>query len=42
VGRDIKAVQQNTGDDIQTIMKWYEGLTDDEMETEISGKPLVR
>jgi len=41
-GRDIKAVQQNTGDDIQTIMKWYEGLTDDEMETEISGKPLVR
>jgi len=40
--RDIKAVQQNTGDTIQTILEWYEGLTDEEMAGEIEGKPLVR
>ena len=41
-GRDIKAVEQNTGDTILTILKWYEGLTDEEMGQEIEGKPLVR
>jgi len=41
-GRDIKAVQQNTGDTVQTILEWYEGLTDEEMGEEIEGKPLVK
>lgn len=40
-GRDIKAVQQNTGDTIKTLLEWYEGLTEDEMEAEINSKPLT-
>jgi len=40
-GRDIKAVEQNTGDTILTILKWYEGLTDEELVQEIEGKPLI-
>ena len=41
-GRDVKAVQQNTGDTIQTILEWYEELSDEEMGEEIQGKPLVK
>jgi len=39
--RDIKAVQQNTEDTIQTILEWYEGLTNEEVAGEIEGKPLI-
>ncbi len=28
-GRDIKFVQQNTGDSLKTILEHYEGLTDE-------------
>ncbi len=40
-GRDIKAVQQNTGDTIKTILEWYSDLSMEDMQEEI-GKPLVK
>jgi len=36
VGRDIKAVQQNTGDTIRTLLEWYAELGQEEMQHEIS------
>jgi len=39
-GRDIKFVQQNTGDSLKTILEHYEGLTYEEMRAEAM-KPLV-
>ncbi len=35
VGRDIKAVQQNTGDTLKTLLDWYSHLSSDEMVTEV-------
>lgn len=40
-GRDIKAVQQNTGDTIKTILEWYSDLSAEDMRNEIEGKPLI-
>jgi integrase len=40
-GRDIKAVQQNTGDTIKTLLEWYSDLSQEDMRQEIS-KPLTR
>ena len=40
-GRDIKAVQQNTGDTIKTLLEWYEALPEGEMRAQIDGKPLI-
>jgi len=39
-GRDLKAVQQNTGDTIKTILEWYSDLSSEDMKEEIN-KPLV-
>jgi len=41
-GRDIKAVQQNTGDTIKTLLEWYSDLNSEDMRFEIDGKPLLR
>lgn len=41
-GRDIKAVQQNTGDTIKTILEWYSDLSSADMREEIDNKPLIR
>lgn len=38
-GRDIKAVQQNTGDTVKTILEWYSDLNSEDMRNEIE-KPL--
>jgi integrase len=40
-GRDIKAVQQNTGDTIKTLLEWYSDLSGEDMRREIEGRPLV-
>ena len=40
-GRDIKAVQQNTGDTVKTILEWYSDLSSEDMRQEIENKPLV-
>ncbi len=42
VGRDIKAVQQNTGDTIKTILEWYSDLSMEDMKEEIGDKVLIR
>ena len=34
-GRDIKAVQQNTGDTIKTILEWYSDLSSEDMAEEM-------
>ncbi|HLB43720.1 MAG TPA: site-specific integrase [Gammaproteobacteria bacterium] len=34
-GRDIKAVQQNTGDTINTLLDWYSDLSMEDMQEEI-------
>jgi len=41
-GRDIKAVQQNTGDTVKTILEWYSDLSSEDMKEEIREKPLIR
>jgi len=40
-GRDIKAVQQNTGDTIKTLLEWYSDLSSEDMRDEIEGKPII-
>jgi len=40
VGRDIKAVQQNTGDTIPTLLNWYADLGTEEMHIEVDEKPI--
>lgn len=40
-GRDIKAVQQNTGDTVGTILKWYAELGEDQMRIEMEEKPIL-
>lgn len=39
-GRDIKAVQQNTGDTVKTLLEWYSDLDHEGMTTELAEKPL--
>jgi len=34
-------VEQNTGDALLTILKWYEGLTDEKLAQEIERELLV-
>jgi integrase len=34
IGRDIKAVQQNTGDTIKTILDWYSDLSKEDLQRE--------
>lgn len=41
VGRDIKAVQQNTGDTIKTLLEWYSDLSAEDMHHEIEDKPII-
>lgn len=38
IGRDIKAVQQNTGDTIKTLLEWYSDLSAEDMRQEIEKK----
>lgn len=40
-GRDIKAVQQNTGDTIKTLLEWYSDLSHEDMRNEIENKPIL-
>ncbi len=40
-GRDIKFVQQNTGDTIKTILEWYSDLSSEDLREEIEKKPLI-
>lgn len=40
-GRDIKAVQQNTGDTIKTLLEWYSDLSSEDMRDEIESKSLL-
>lgn len=35
VGRDIKAVQQNTGDTVKTLLEWYSDLSSEDLQLEI-------
>lgn len=35
IGRDIKAVQQNTGDTIRTLLEWYSELGQEEMQEQL-------
>ena len=41
VGRDIKVVQQNTGDTIETILKYYRNLSIEDRIAELEAKPLM-
>jgi integrase len=41
VGRDIKVVQQNTGDTIETILKYYRDLSIEDRIREMEEKPLI-
>ena len=41
-GRNIKAVQQNTGDTIETILGWYSDLSREDMKKEIEEKPMIK
>lgn len=40
-GRDIKAVQQNTGDTVRTLLEWYANLSSEDMKHELETKPLL-
>lgn len=40
-GRDIKVVQQNTGDTIETILKYYRDLSIEDRVKEMEEKPLL-
>lgn len=40
-GRDIKLVQQNTGDSIKTLLEWYSDLSGEDIKDEMKAKPLV-
>ena len=39
-GRDIKAVQQNTGDSIKTLLEWYSDLSSEDMHRELDKKQI--
>ena len=38
IGRDIKAVQQNTGDTVKTLLEWYSDLSMEDMRYEMEKK----
>ena len=38
--RDIKSVQQNTGDKIATLLEWYSDLSSEDMRQELENKPF--
>lgn len=40
-GRDIVAVRQNTGDTYKTILEWYSGLNNEDMQREFKNRPLT-
>lgn len=40
-GRDIKVVQQNTGDTIVTLLEWYSDLSSEDIRKEIENKKLI-
>lgn len=40
-GRDMKIVQQNTGDTVKTILEWYSDLSSEDIQKELAEKPLV-
>ena len=40
-GRDIKAVQQNTGDSIKTLLEWYSNLNSEDMRAEIEERSIT-
>jgi integrase len=40
-GRDIKFVQANTGDTVNTILEWYSDLNDEDKKREIETKPIT-
>lgn len=40
-GRDIKLVQQNTGDTIKTLLEWYSNLSSHEIRKEIEARPIT-
>ncbi len=40
-GRNIKIVQQNTGDKIETILEWYSDMTMEDRKKETNERPLV-
>ena len=39
--RDIKAVQQNTGDSINTLLEWYSDLSAEDMNEELNEKSIT-
>lgn len=41
VGRDIKVVQQNTGDTVETILKYYRDLSIEDRTAEFDAKPIL-
>lgn len=41
VGRDMKAVQQNTGDSIRTILEYYGDLSLEDRAKEMAEKPII-
>jgi len=41
-GRDIKLVQQNTGDTIETILKYYRDLSIEDRVKELEAKPIYK
>lgn len=40
-GRDIVAVQQNTGDTYKTLLEWYEGYSSEDLRKELDTKPII-
>lgn len=42
VGRNLKIVQQNTGDTVETILKWYSSLSDKDRVNEMNKKPIMK
>lgn len=40
MNRDIKAVQQNTGDTIKTLLEWYSDLSSEQMKKELNQKSI--
>ena len=41
-GRNIKVVQQNTGDTVETLLKWYREPTPMKIRKDLEEKPLVK
>jgi integrase len=41
MGRDPEVLKQNTGDNWETILKWYSGLNAEDMRRELEEKPIL-